>query len=256
MHPVNKWLSVFGLRLSRTTKTIPDKKNNHRAVPSEFQQKYEHYLKECELNNRGFEVFKAFRYDVGDHPISYADFECAFAAYHLAKRKPATILDVGSYRRFVLGLLAHFQVTTVDVRSREAVLDNEIAVNCDAKNLNFPNNAFDSVVSLCVLEHFGLGRYGDEFDLNGDRKAFAEMIRVLRPGGALIFTTTITRALPRIAFNAHRIYGCKMIRSFCDGLELEEERFYSRRIADFCSFEQVTTSPTGWDIYCGCWAKK
>jgi ubiquinone/menaquinone biosynthesis C-methylase UbiE len=100
-----------------------------------------------------------------------------------------------------------------------------------------------------------LGRYGDEVDPDADKKAFNEMKRVLKPHGILIFTTTITRAMPSIAFNAHRIYSHGMIKLLCDGLQPEEEKFYNRKIGGFCSYDQITALPREWDVYCGCWSK-
>jgi ubiquinone/menaquinone biosynthesis C-methylase UbiE len=111
------------------------------------------------------------------------------------------------------------------------------------------------VLSLCALEHFGLGRYGDEIDGRADAQAFAEMIRVLKPGGHLVFSTTLTRAHPSIAFNAHRIYNQKNIQALCSGLTCREERFYSHSKRCFCSPEEVTAEPKQWDVYCGCWRK-
>jgi ubiquinone/menaquinone biosynthesis C-methylase UbiE len=99
------------------------------------------------------------------------------------------------------------------------------------------------VVSLCALEHFGLGRYGDEFDMNADKKALSEMIRVLKPNGRLILSTTITRARPTIVFNAHRIYSHKMLRKFLNDLICEDEKFFSKRIGDFCSLNEITEKP-------------
>lgn len=133
---------------------------------------------------------------------------------------------------------------------------NETVITCDAKKLNIPDNKYDIVTSLCALEHFGLGRYGDEIDMDGDKKAFDEMVRVLKPGGHLIFSTTITRNKPSIAFNAHRIYNLKMIKLFCDNLICENEKFYSRKKGDFCSLNEVTIKPGVWDVYCGCYKKK
>ncbi len=217
---------------------------------------YERNLAELKKDPCGFDVFREPRYDVGVHPEGVIDYECGFAAIIISKFNPKNILDIGSKRHFLLGLLAHFQVTTIDVRSRRPISDNEVVIVYDAKNLNLPDNSFDVVVSLSALEHFGLGRYGDEFDLDADKKAFKEMIRVLKPGGHLIFTTTITRAQPSIAFNAHRIYSYEMIRRFCASLTCIEEKFYSHKIKDFCSFEEVTTEPKVYDVYCGCWEKK
>jgi SAM-dependent methyltransferase len=164
-------------------------------------------------------------------------------------------LDVGSYRHFILGLLAHFPITSIDVRRRKAISRNETVITGDAKKLNLPDHSFDLVSSLCAVEHFGLGRYGDEIDPSADQKAFAEMVRVLKPGGRLVFTTTISRARPSIAFNAHRIYRYEMLHSFCTGLICVEEKFYSHKRQGFCSPEEITADPKGWDVYMGCWEK-
>lgn len=245
MNPMNTILSRFGLQLSRTGQ----------ALPREFRADYERYLAELTKNPRGFQISRAPRYDVGSHPVTYRDYECAFAAHHVARLNPQRILDVGSYRHFIWGLLSHYQVTTIDVRARRAVTSNEVVVTCDAKKLDLPDDTFDVVISLCALEHFGLGRYGDEYDLDADSKSFEEMIRVLKPAGRLVFTTTISGARPFIAFNAHRIYSHAMIRAFCKDLVCEEEKCYSHRLGDFCSLDQVTQEPNTWDAYCGCWRK-
>ena len=224
-------------------------------IPEEFARNFSRNLAELRRNSEGFSISEEMRYDVGTHPENFVDYECAFAAHHINRLNPQDILDIGSYRHFILGVLSHFKVTTIDVRDRKTISNNEIVVTCDAKALRLPDSSFDVVLSLCTLEHLGLGRYGDEFDVDADQKAFGEMIRVLRPGGHLIFTSTITRAQPSIAFNAHRIYSYEMLKSFCVNLTCIEERFYSHKLSDFCSWEDVTAEPNAWDVYCGCWQK-
>jgi len=225
-------------------------------IPKQFQTIYEKNLAELRKNPGGFYIFAEPLYEGGAHPENFTDHECAFAAFHIRQANPQKILDVGSYRHFLLGLLAHFPITTIDVRSRKPLPEGEIVITGDAKELDLPDHSFDLVLSLCALEHFGLGRYGDEFDFYADKRAFAEMLRVLKPGGRLIFTTTITRAKPAIAFNAHRIYNHEMIRAFCEGMVCLEEKFYSHRMKDLCSLEEITADPKGWDVYLGCWKKK
>ncbi len=247
MDPVNEVLFHFGVRLSRMRGII--------RPPSAFMAEYKRNLAKLRNNPQGFHIFKELLYDAGTHPEGYIDCECAFAARHIGALNPQFILDVGSYRHFVMGLLTHFEVTTVDVRNRESISSKESVITCDARSLALEDNSFDLVLSLCTLEHVGLGRYGDEFDLDGDKKAFREMVRVLKRGGHLIFTTNITRAQPSIAFNAHRIYSHKMLRNLCDGLSCVEEKFYSMASQSLCSAEQITTELESWDIYCGCWEK-
>jgi SAM-dependent methyltransferase len=248
MHPVNRLLASIGIRISRTGRLsdVP--------APKAFLREYKRQFQQVKKST-AMRVFQEFRYDAGLHPRTYVDFECIFAARHLSQQKPEKLLDIGSYRHFILGLLAGYKVTTIDIRDREAVSANETVLTTDAKQLAIPSSMFAVVVSLCALEHFGLGRYGDEIDLNADRKAVYEMIRVLKPGGALIFSTTITRAAPSIAFNAHRIYTHAMIQDLCRDLQPVEECFISRRLDRFCSLEEVTDAATRWDVYCGCWIK-
>jgi len=57
---------------------------------------------------------------------------------------------------------------------------------------------------LHVIEHIGLGRYGDPIDPDGHLKAAAELSRVLRSGGQLLLGTPVGRE--RLCFDAHRIF--------------------------------------------------
>jgi len=232
------------------SKNLPQRKTS--AQP---EKDYERHFAFLQQNPARFQIFRERVFDQGVHPENFVDYECAFAAQTIQPLYPRSILDIGSYRHFILGLLAHYPVTTLDVRDRGPLLANETVLTGDAKNLTLPDQSFDLVLSLCSLEHFGLGRYGDEIDFQADQKAIREMIRVLKTGGHLIFSTTITRAKPAIGFNAHRIYDYSMLRDFCAGLILKDERFYSHRLKGFCSLEEITTDRQGWDVYCGCWQK-
>ncbi len=231
------------------------KHKKRKKTPKEFIRDYKRNLQFLKENPGVFKIFKKFRYEIGNHPENSMDYECKFAAYHIAQINPKNILDIGSYRHFILGILSNFEVTTLDVRHRKPALKNETVITGDAKNLDLTNNSFDMVISLCTLEHFGLGRYGDEFDLNADHKAFQEMIRVTKPGGHLIFTTTINNNHPSINFNSNKVYNYEMIKNFCTGLICVEEKFYSHKTGDFCSLEEITNELNAWDIYCGCWKK-
>lgn len=246
MHPANRILSIAGLRL---TKASPSK------VPDEFIRNYKNNLEILKKEQGEFTILEQMNYDAGEHPENYVDYECIFASKHINEIKPNNILDIGSYRHFLIGLLSHYSVTSIDVRERLPLFENETVITCDAKKLAIPDNSFDVVTSLCAIEHFGLGRYGDEFDLNADKEAISEMIRVIKPGGYLIFTTAITNAVPSIVFNAHRIYSHDMIKNFCSNLILIEEKAFSHSTNGFCEINKVTIEPYVWDVYCGCWRK-
>jgi SAM-dependent methyltransferase len=224
-------------------------------IPEEFRDRYTRHLMLLKQAPGSYQIFPEPVFETGGHPANFVDYECAFASQAIQRLNPPSLLDVGSYRHFLLGLLAHYPVTSVDIRNRIPLTPTETILTGDAKRLDLPDHSFAVVLSLCALEHFGLGRYGDPVDFQADQKAFLEMVRVIQPGGHLIFSTTVTRGRPAIGFNAHRIYSYPLLRNFCAGLTLCEERFYSHQLKGFCSFAEVTADPQGWDVYCGCWQK-
>ncbi len=68
-----------------------------------------------------------------------------------------------------------------------------------------PDRLVPSVSSLCVVEHIGLGRYGDAIDPRGTEKAIAELKRVIQPEGNLYLSLPLDDE-NRIYFNAHRAF--------------------------------------------------
>lgn len=222
----------------------------------EFKKAYDIYYKMLEQQS-DFALCKSFRYDAGVHPKNIKEFEYEFVARRLSRLPSATnILDIGSHRQFILGLLSYRKITTLDVRKRMPSVENETVITCDARQIDLPDNTFDVVTSVSSVEHFGLGRYGDEFDLDADKKALKEMIRVLKPGGYLIFTTVITGTKPFIAFNAHRVYSLEMIKQMVGDMQCIEEKIVSCDTKEICSISEVTKIPWAYDVYCGIYQKK
>jgi hypothetical protein len=72
-----------------------------------------------------------------------------------------------------------------------------------------------------VVEHVGLGRYGDPIDYDGDLRAADELQRILAPTGQLLFVVPVG-AVARIQFNAHRIYTPRQVIEMFDELSLRE----------------------------------
>ena len=84
MHPVNRVLSLVGLQLSRINETIVLIDKKEKDLRSTFLRD----LEKAKNNQRGFEVFEAYRYQMGKHPRYLQDMEFEFVAYHLQKVKP------------------------------------------------------------------------------------------------------------------------------------------------------------------------
>ena len=79
---------------------------------------YRKRLKILRKDCAGYELYNFPLYQTGAHPSDYQYIECTFAANNLLDVNGGDILDVGSYRRFVIGLAASYKLTTVDIRPR------------------------------------------------------------------------------------------------------------------------------------------
>lgn len=77
-----------------------------------------------------------------------------------------------------------------------------------------------------VIEHIGLGRYGDPVDPDGDLKAIAELKSVLAKRGNLLFVAPSGQ--PKVMFNAHRIYSHNQIMEYFEDMKLEEFSLITR----------------------------
>jgi len=107
----------------------------------------------------------------------------------------------------------------LDYRPLAVKLSGLQSVAGNAAILPFPDDSILSLSSLHVIEHVGLGRYGDPLDPDGTRRAAVELQRVLRPGGRLFLSVPVGRE--RVCFNAHRVHAPRTIQSFLPALHLK-----------------------------------
>jgi SAM-dependent methyltransferase len=144
----------------------------------------------------------------------------AWAARVLARTRPVKHVDISSILSFSAIVSAFIPVDFYDFRAAPLRLDNFNSGSADLTRLGFFDNSVVSLSSMHVIEHVGLGRYGDPLDPDGDLKAIRELCRVLAPGGNLMVAVPVGRA--RIQYNAHRIYDHAEFRGYFVGLELIE----------------------------------
>lgn len=144
----------------------------------------------------------------------------AWAARVLAETRPAQHVDISSSLHFCSLVSAFLPVKFYDYRPADLQLNNLTSESADLLNLPFASDSIDSLSCMHVIEHVGLGRYGDALDPDGDLKAVAELQRVLAPGGSLLFVVPIGK--PKIMFNAHRIYSYQQIVDSFSALTLAE----------------------------------
>lgn len=181
---------------------------------------------------RGQDIFPCLGDRTASTPVEPTYFlQDAWFARKIAECRPSSHVDVGSSAKS-MALIAQFvPVTLVDIRSVEIELEGFSFLAGSVLELPFTASSVASLSSLCVIEHIGLGRYGDPFDAHGSEKAAAELLRVLAPGGRLYVSVPVD-AECRIYFNAHRAFTRDYLLSLFPGLELVEERYiYGRAFA-------------------------
>jgi SAM-dependent methyltransferase len=111
--------------------------------------------------------------------------------------------DVGSDVRMIATVSAFIKVRFIDLRPLQVALPNLSCVAASISRLPFRNETLRSVSSLHVIEHIGLGRYGDLLNARGSEEALAELARTVASGGRLYISVPVGRE--RVCFNAHRV---------------------------------------------------
>lgn len=147
-------------------------------------------------------------------------YHTAWAARIVSKTKPEVHIDISSLIYFSSIISAFNPVKFYDYRPIDLHLDNLSCEAADLLNLPFKNGSIQSLSCMHVIEHIGLGRYGDPLDTEGDLKAMAELKRVLSIRGSLLFVVPVGK--PKIVFNAHRIYSYEQVIEYFSDLKLEE----------------------------------
>jgi hypothetical protein len=165
---------------------------------------------------------------------SHYIFHTAWAARVLKEVSPEFHIDISSSLYFCSLVSAFIPVKFYDFRPAALPLSNLTTGQANLTSLPFPDQMIKSLSCMHVVEHIGLGRYGDPLDPDGDLKAMAELQRVLAIGGSLLFVVPVGRS--RLMFNAHRIYSYAQVISSFPELKLKE-------------FSLITDDPRGGLVY-------
>ncbi len=159
-------------------------------------------------------------------------YQDSWCARKIFENKPKHHYDVGSMAEMI-GIISQFTPTTmIDIRPINLILDNLHFIKGNILNLPFKDRSINSLSSICVLEHIGLGRYGDALDPFGSEKAAKELARVLSSGGNLFISVPIDTQ-NKIYFNAHRAFTRDYILDLFKELSLVEEKYiYGDKMED------------------------
>jgi hypothetical protein len=154
---------------------------------------------------------------------SHYIYHVAWALRKIRSLAPQVHVDFASSLSFCTALSAFCKTVFYDFRPADLHLDNLEPRQCDLSAPDFGIGEFASVSCMHVVEHIGLGRYGDKLDDSGDLKAIANLKKTVAPGGDLFFV--VPCGAPSIHFNAHRVYSAESILDYF-GTEFALQELY------------------------------
>jgi len=219
------------------------------ALIKYFSTLVEFYSKFKKSNYR-FNLFPIFNNFNPRHEFdSHYTYHPAWAIRKVRQINPSLHIDLASKLDFSLAVSSFTKVEYHDYRHVKINLSDFQSFYTDITNLPFGNDSIFSLSCMHVLEHVGLGRYGDPINIDGDLIAAREIERVVMPGGHFLFVVPLSFH-PRIEFNAHRVYDCNTVMDMFSEFSLLEFSYIDDDGSYFenCTFEHVNNQMYG----CGC----
>lgn len=232
------------------------------AVP--YFLEYRKFCKSAkEQNDDRFELswknaYPCLNDKTSDTPFDYHYvYHTGWAARILAKTQPKEHVDISSSLYFVSIASAFVKMKFYDYRPADLVMSNLESGAADIMTLPFEDNSLESLSCLHVMEHIGLGRYGDPINAAADLTAISELKRVVKPDGNLIFATPIG-GKAKVMYNAHRIYTYELLEKLFEGFEIADFAVISDSPKAYHFIEHATKADADACNYgCGCfWFRK
>lgn len=222
-------MAVYGeISMSKVYRWISDRWNNWNREEREYKKRMRKFEEEYSLfvtkeNQEKFflEKIPCINDDIGYTPFDpHYLYHTAWAARILSQSQPKKHIDVSSILYFATIISAFIETDYYEFNPVNLNLSNLSSIKGDILHLPFETGSVNSLSCMHVVEHIGLGRYGDPIDFYGDQLAIKELQRVVMKGGQLLFVVPVGRE--RICFNAHRVYYPETICELFSELELKE----------------------------------
>lgn len=197
------------------------------AAWSRFWKSYQQYRKMTGIKGKHLleNLYPCLGDDTAETIIEPTYFyQDSWAFEQIVKAQPSRHIDIGSQNKFVALLSKVCPVTMVDIRPLSLPLNTLDFKQGSILELPFEDKSIASLSSLCVVEHIGLGRYGDPLDPDGTEKAIHELKRVIKPGGNLYVSLPLDDE-NYTYFNAHRTFVESYIFQLFSNFELVQSRY-------------------------------
>src|SRR2546422_9394672 len=177
-------------------------------------------------------------------------YQGAWLARRLVQLRPPRHVDISSSVQTVSVISAFVETTFIDYRVLRVSLPGLECVQGDLLALDLPSESVPSLSCMHVIEHVGLGRYGDPIDPHGSEKAAMELGRVLARSGPFFLTVPVGRE--RVCFNAHRIFFPQTVLEMFKCLELRSFAYVDdeRQFHDAASPADAENCDYGCGMFC------
>ncbi len=201
------------------------------------RKQYKLKLEESSIKHRSFESVSSLSI-TREYPIIHDIREEAgvtgghyfhqdlYVANLIYKAKPKIHLDIGSRIDGFIAHLLSFEQKVVLGDIRKATIGSE---NCSFCYIDLQSDMpiheeqkYQSISCLHVIEHVGLGRYGDKIDPEGHIKSIYRLSSMLTVDGTL-YLSHPTSMIGSVCFNAHRLIPLReAYQVFCEaGLDVK-----------------------------------
>lgn len=174
-----------------------------------------------------------------------------WALRKLSTLSPTVHVDFSSSLNFISACSIQNSVIFYDLRPVTLHLNNVVCKATDLSTFDPTIQPESSVSCMHVVEHIGLGRYGDRIDALGDLKAIDNLGKYVCSKGSLLFVVPI--GLPAIYFNAHRVYNPRdVVRYFSNDFSLDEFYFIPANTKDPPFSTKDLSIADNFTYACGC----
>lgn len=152
-------------------------------------------------------------------PLSHYFYQDLIVAQKIYRNNPRKHVDIGSrVDGFVTHVASFRELELFDIRETPYKIPHvtfrQVDIMKDIKD-SFKDYC-NSISSLHVIEHLGLGRYGDPIAFEGYIKGLDSIYGILKRGGKFYFSVPMGGP-QRIEFNAHRIFSLKSLLALFEG---------------------------------------
>lgn len=123
-----------------------------------------------------------------------------------------------------------YTISGIDFQETNFQHKNFIFIKNDFFKADFKKNSFDCVLAISVLEHVGMGHYGDQPVENADLKSIEKIKEILKPGGFLYISVPGGRKkiYQKDGISYIRIFDPTTIEKLLTGFTIERELFFEK----------------------------